>query len=125
MPPGRRHPAPRLLLLAALALAAIAVAPRGLVRAAALGDVDRPDVPVAAVVSQPGDEVSLPGVRAVVAREEDGFQALLDHLATPPAGSSDVHPAATLQDVAMRPTLDAEAPAPRSTEGDRAPPGLI
>jgi hypothetical protein len=126
MPCRRRLPAPLVVLLAVLALAAVAVAPRGLLRAVVADELPIAEQVEGTAVSAPADAPALPGVRALVAREEDGAALVLapaDPVATAPA---DV--ALSSRPVATPPPAGEPAPpAPslRSIDGERAPPHPI
>ncbi|MFP5322375.1 MAG: hypothetical protein ACLGIC_11080 [Acidimicrobiia bacterium] len=126
MPCRRRLPAPLVVLLAVAALAAVAVAPRGLLRAVVADELAIAEQVEGTALSAPADAPELPGVRALVAREEDGAELVLapaDPVATAPA---DV--ALSSRPVATPPPADEPAPpAPslRSIDGERAPPRPI
>jgi len=67
----RRLAAPVLVLLALLAVVAVALVPRGLVRAAAAQDLPPTSVADVVELRAAADDVHLPGVRAVLGKEED------------------------------------------------------
>ena len=117
------------VVLAIVALASVALAPRGMLRAAVADDLDLGQA--TAEVDGPGtidheeSSVLLPGVRPLISREEqDAHQALLDALATPPAPA--VTAAAPTPEPAVEPSVAAPPlPAPPAEHGDRAPPSSI
>ena len=116
------------VVLAIVALASIALAPRGMLRAAEAADLD---APVAASIGSPAlaapvDAVELPGVRALVSREEqDPQEALLEALTTGPVPGADL----TALPSPSRAVDPADAPPPARTTAsanrDRAPPSSI
>ncbi|HEU5084209.1 MAG TPA: hypothetical protein VFU14_12770 [Acidimicrobiales bacterium] len=119
-----------LVVLAVLAVAAIALVPRGLVRATAaaqLAERDRVSAPEPGIAGTPEADPDLPGVRALIAREEQDAAHLVIRLVTSsPAG--DV--AAAVDGAPTWRLPDAEPPAPTCDEtpvtcGPRAPPRSI
>jgi len=67
----RRPAAPVLVLLALLAVVAVALVPRGLVRATAAQHLPPAPVADAVELGAAADDVHLPGIRAVLGKEED------------------------------------------------------
>lgn len=114
------------VVLAIVALASVALAPRGMLRAAVADDLDlglaTAEVDGAGSIDHEHSSVLLPGVRALVSREEqDAHQALLDALATPPTPAvtaADATPGQIVAPTVATPPL----PAPPAENGDRAPP---
>lgn len=116
------------VVLAIVALASIALAPRGMLRAAEAADLDAPTVSSigSPAFAATADAVELPGVRALVSREEqDPHEALLEALTTGPVPGSDLAAAPS----PSRAVDSADPPAPARTtpsaNGDRAPPSSI
>ncbi len=117
------------VVLAIAALASVALAPRGMVRAAVADDLDlgaaTAEVDGAGTIDHEDSSVVLPGVRALVSREEqDAQEALRDALATPPAPST-AAPARTPGPVVEASVAAPPLPAPSAENGDRAPPSSI
>jgi hypothetical protein len=117
------------VVLAIVALASVALAPRGMLRAAVADDLElglaTAEVDGAGTIHHEESSVVLPGVRALVSREEqNAHQALLDALATPPAPASTAAaptPGPVVEPRVATPPL----PAPPAENGDRAPPSSI
>ena len=116
------------VVLAIVAMASIALAPRGMLRAAVAADLDAPTASSigSPALDAPADAVELPGVRALVSREEqDPQEALLEALTTGPV------PGAALALVpSLSRAVDATDPphpgrTPAAANGDRAPPSSI
>ncbi|HEY1117830.1 MAG TPA: hypothetical protein VGE43_09005 [Acidimicrobiales bacterium] len=117
------------VVLAIAALASVALAPRGMLRAAVADDLDlgaaTAEVDGAGTIDHEDSSVVLPGVRALVSREEqDAQEALRDALATPPAPST-AAPARTPGPVVEASVAAPPLPAPSAENGDRAPPSSI
>ena len=115
------------VVLAIVSLASIAVAPRGVVRAAVAASLDLRVSPADSTTSigAPDDDVELPGVRAVVSKEEqDPNEAVGDALETTvPGASLAVVPRVSAPiDLTSLPTTHL---ASTSATGDRAPPSSI
>ena len=124
--PLRRLSGRALVVLAILALATTALTPRGLLRVAAANDLDRPEFverPGAVLDTTPSDDIELPGVRVVVAREEldadQLFEAMADETAVPLETSDEPDELARAHVVDVAPPVAAAPPRP---SGDRAPP---
>lgn len=118
------------VVLAIAALASVALAPRGMLRAAVADDLDlgaaTAEVDGAGTIDHEDSSVVLPGVRALVSREEqDAQEALRDALATPPAPESTAAPARTPGPVVEASVAAPPLPAPSAENGDRAPPSSI
>lgn len=119
-----------LVVLAVLAVAAIALVPRGLVRATAaaqIAELDRVSAPEPGIAGTPDPDPDLPGVRALIAREEQDAAHLVMRLLTS-SPADDVTAAAEGAPTWRLP--DEEPPAPSCDEtplacGSRAPPRSI
>lgn len=115
------------VVLAIVSLASIAVAPRGMLRAVVIDDLDlMAHAEEAPAIDAPADAVQLPGVRAMVSREEqDPGEAVLDALTTIVLPGAPL-PASEPWSDAVDATVLLGAPlAPSSLNGDRAPPRSI
>ena len=118
--PSRCRSGTALLVLATAALAMIALAPRGVLRAAAASDLETISSPAdRAFVTSEDQTVHLPGVRVVVLREEQDVDV-------PPVDGTRPERCDVPTADAARTTSTADIPAastpPRSPCRDRAPP---
>jgi hypothetical protein len=128
---GRRSPTVALVLFGAFVLVVTSVCPRGMLRALALSQLERPPAPAGVVVDTPADAgaLRLPSVRVSVAREDDEVSggALALHLdlvaeaAPTEAVGEEPRPVRVVPDDAT-PCTDAPAAPPC---GDRAPPSVV
>lgn len=122
----RRVAAPLLVLLALVAVVAVAVVPRGLVRATAAQHLLPALSAEGAELVDDADDQRLPGVRAVVGKEEDSGETQLapdavGDVAPAPAAASDAGPPSPRR-LAPPVDLDPGAGAPAS---GRAPPQTV
>lgn len=120
----RRSAASLLVLVALVAVVAVALVPRGLVRVTAAQHLPPAPVTEGVEVGATADDFHLPGVRAVVGKEEDGAGPLLTGspgylaIATPPAPGD----ARRTSELAAPPAARAPAAGPAS---GRAPPRMV
>ena len=125
--PLRRLAGRALVVLAILALATTALTPRGMLRAAAASDLDRAELVErsgTAIDAASPDDINLPGVRVLVAREELDADHLLEAMADDTALPLDL--LAEPDELAPHGhVVDVTAPvgaAPPRPSGDRGPP---
>jgi hypothetical protein len=118
----RRLAAPLLVLLALVAIVAVALAPRGLLRATAARHLTPAPAAGEVELAASVDDVHLPGVRAFIGKEEDDAA---QRPADAPAGHLPWTPPPA-RGGAPAPAQGAAAPAPGTPSGEpasgRAPP---